>query len=407
MFPTECAARVGSAYAPGSSTTCARPAGGHTAAPNASPDAATTLPLSIVPSDVMGSLAGASVPTALVTDTGSADAPASTRWLSPSTLSGSMTHVSASAITITRTRQSTAGDETTVPITTETLAYLPQPLPTATGAITLSIVSISADSSARAAASTKFSVLGGLDALSVSLGGTESRRPDVCAVLRAKRLTRPIDWHLGSLGVGFHRRLGVKGWGGRPRRCLRDVETTAWRWDQIALTVFHGGFQDSTNKRMHSLRDDGASRARRCKPPAPRKGWSGGEGSAHALCTIRAHRDLLAVGKKKRKKKRTRTTSTLDVAESNKLPEHVLYSAADMTIIASPETSYSAVRHAKLQCPETLERPSAHGHLAIRDSFHIVMIPKTAHKSKTGTALVGWGGGRKGEWLHPLLGGFF
>lgn len=136
------------------------------------PDIPTNLPLSIVPSDVLGSLVGSSIPATLITDTGSIDVPASTQWHSPSTSSVVTSSESVSAISTATTHQSDE-DQSTLLITTETSTYPSPSSPTATGVSMISIASTSASASASAdsnqqsAASTKHKALGGRNILSV------------------------------------------------------------------------------------------------------------------------------------------------------------------------------------------------------------------------------------------------
>lgn len=137
-----------------------------------SPDFPTSLPLSIVPSDVLGSLVGSSIPATLITDTGSIDAPGFTQWDSPSTSSVLTSSGSASTISVSQTHQSNE-DQSALPIITKTHTSSRQPSPTATEVSILSIASTSvsapasAVSSEESAASTKRNELGGLNVLSV------------------------------------------------------------------------------------------------------------------------------------------------------------------------------------------------------------------------------------------------
>lgn len=137
-----------------------------------SPDIPTSLPLSIVPSDVLGSLVSSSIPATLITDTGSIDAPASTQWYSPFTSSVLTSSESASAISVIQTHQSNE-DQSTLPVTTKTRTSSLQPSPTATRVSLLSnasksvSASASAGSSEQSAASTKRNELGRLNVLSV------------------------------------------------------------------------------------------------------------------------------------------------------------------------------------------------------------------------------------------------
>ncbi|KAJ4397032.1 hypothetical protein N0V93_001256 [Gnomoniopsis smithogilvyi] len=147
-----------------------------TAASSVSPSDITNLPLSILPSDVMGSLVGSSIPTILITDTDSVNAPPSTQWHSPAAPSLFTISLSLGAMTITRTGQSTAEETMSpLPMTTRTITCFPQSSSTGTGVITLGNASTTASASAPASSSeqsvapTKPNALSRLNMLSIGV----------------------------------------------------------------------------------------------------------------------------------------------------------------------------------------------------------------------------------------------